>query len=218
MPKATRRIWIAAACLAAFSVYWLLSSTNEDPPKPEYSPIKKAERGDTPARSSTTQPIAGGENKGTAGGQRAAPAAPSDVGASAGLGTKFGFQMPPTARVGEAVDLNVAIDTRQDLGRVRIEVRYDPAILRARSAEGIDYAHRRPNDRALNLDVMTDGRIVAVLTVDLGPAPRTAAVVQFEAVAPGLGQVEVENISISDRTNRTLSWTADRRTLQVAIH
>jgi len=218
MPKARRRIWIAAACLAAFSVYWLLSSTSENPPKPEYSPIKKAERGDTSARSSTTQPIAGGEDKGAAHVQRAAPAAPSDAGASAGLGTKFGFQMPPTARVGDAVDLDVVIDTRQDLGRVRIEVRYDPAVLRARSAEEIDYAHRRPNDRALNLDVMTDGRIVAVLTVDSGPVPRTAAVVQFEAVAPGLGQVEVENISVSDRTNRTLSWAVDHRTLQIAVH
>jgi hypothetical protein len=101
-----------------------------------------------------------------------------------------------------------------------VEVKYDPAILRARSTEEIDYVNREPNERMLHLQQMNEGHVVAVLRVDPATAPLTshsAGVVQFEAIGRGLARVEVSKISVSDRQNKPLPATSDGRVLQVAV-
>jgi hypothetical protein len=92
------------------------------------------------------------------------------------------FRRPPGARVGEAFDLRVAIDARQPIARVAFEITFDPALLKARSLEAIDYAQRTEGERALAIDELSDGRVALVMQIKRGEAiPRNVPLVQFEA-------------------------------------
>ena len=73
------------------------------------------------------------------------------------------FQTPASASVGEAFDLRVAIDARQPIARIVVEIAYDPALLKARSLEEIDYAQRTEGERAFEIDEMSDGRVALVM-------------------------------------------------------
>ena len=131
------------------------------------------------------------------------------------------FQVPFNAKVGEAFDYIVAIDARQPVGRIALEVSYDPALLRARSAEEIDYSNRPQEDGRFFTEETSDGR-VALVTVRDGSRPILGSVrmsvIQFEALAPGAAQISVSNITAADGSGNALSLDASDRQSVVALN
>jgi hypothetical protein len=131
------------------------------------------------------------------------------------------FQAPPSATIGEAFDYFVTIDAQQAVGRLTIEVSYDPTRLRARSAEEIDYSNRPPEDGRFSTEETSDGRVVVALIRDAARpmlGSLRMAVVQFEALAPGAAQISVSRISAADGTGGALSFDASDRQSVVDVN
>lgn len=129
------------------------------------------------------------------------------------------FQAPSNARVGDNFDVRIMIGGRQSVGTIVVEVAYDPALLRVRTFEEIDYAVRMAGDRAFAIRQSSDGQVELVLR-QRGTAltlPSSAALVQFEAIASGLAHVLITNVSAADTTERPVSWSAFGREIQIAI-
>ena len=122
------------------------------------------------------------------------------------------FQGPSSARVGEAFDYVVAIDARQAVSRLTLELSYDPARLRPRATEEIDYTNRPLEDGRFSTKDSSDGRVVVAMDSArpvLGSVRIT--LVQFEALAPGGAQIQVSKISASDGTGGALSMEVSNR-------
>jgi len=132
------------------------------------------------------------------------------------------FQAPFNAKIGEAFDYIVAIDAKQAVGRITLEVSYDPALLRVRTAEEIDYRNRQDAEGGFSAEETSDGRVAVVMLVRDGSRPIVGsvriAVVQFEAVAPGAAQISVSNISASDSADTALSLGVSDRESVVALN
>jgi Cohesin domain len=130
------------------------------------------------------------------------------------------FQGPSSARVGEAFDYVVTIDAQQAVGRIALEISYDPALLRVRTAEEIDYTNRPHEEGRFSTEETGDGRVAVVMVRD-GSRPVLGslrmAVVQFEALASGSAQISVSNISASDSTGRAVSLDVSDRESAVAL-
>jgi hypothetical protein len=135
---------------------------------------------------------------------------------------RLAFQMPASTGVGEAFDLRVGIEARQSIARIVVEISYDPALLKARSLEEIDYAQRATGGRAFSIDELSDGRIVLAIRFG-GSKPKQderldLPIAQFEALAPGSAQVRIVRVSISDASNQPVLWTATGQDIRIAIN
>jgi hypothetical protein len=144
----------------------------------------------------------------------------ASVAMSAGL--LLGFQAPSRAKTGEAFDVHVVVDGRQALERISLEIDYDPAVLRLRTLEAVDYS-RRAGERTFSIaEGLGDGRAMAVLTIGgdaWGLAYRVrAAVAQFEALAPGSAQIRISNIQVNDRAGRLIDLTATGLELAIVLN
>ena len=132
------------------------------------------------------------------------------------------FQIPASARVGEGFDARVSIAARQAIGRIVVEVAYDPSRLKARTLEEIDYGARAAGERAFSMNPLNDGSVELVLTkersVNALVLPLSAPLVQFEALSPGWTQIRIENISVSDASGRALSWSASDQESWISIN
>ena len=142
--------------------------------------------------------------------------------AVAGAALQLAFAMPTSVQVGEGFDVRVSLVARQPVGRIVIEVSYDPALLKARTLEELDYAQRALGERMFTIDNSNDGRIELSLAKDRGnPTPGLPAsvpLVQFEALATGRAQVRIESIAVSDPNGGTLTWSAMGRESGVMIN
>ena len=132
------------------------------------------------------------------------------------------FEAPASARVGDSFDVRVAIVARNAIGRIVVEVAYDPAYLRVRTAEEIDYSGRTVAERAFSSQEMSDGNVELVLQKKRGEAaltlPASVPLVQFEAIAPGSAEIRIASISASDATDRPLTWSAAGRETQIVVN
>lgn len=138
-------------------------------------------------------------------------------------GLLLGFQSPSSANTGEAFDVHVVVDGRQALERIALEIEYDPAVLRLRDLEAVDYSRRASGERTFSItDRLGDRRAVAVLTIGgdtWGPAYRVrAAVAQFEALAPGSAKIRISNIEVSDRAGRSIDMTASGQEIAIVLN
>jgi hypothetical protein len=128
------------------------------------------------------------------------------------------FQLPASAKVGEAFELRIVVEARQAISRVAFEIRYDPALMRVRTAEEIDYGGRAATERPLLFEEMGEGRAAVVLMVPGGSlASASTAIVQFEALAPGWAQVDVAATDIRDTEDAPVSRVDGERTLGIAL-
>jgi len=129
------------------------------------------------------------------------------------------FQTRASARVGEAFDVRVAIDARQPIARIVFEITYDPALLKARSLEELDYAQRTEGERAFAIDQLSDGRVALVMKMKQGEAiPRNVPLVQFEALSPGSAQIRITDISAFDAGERSVPFAATGRESQIILN
>jgi len=134
---------------------------------------------------------------------------------------QLAFVMPQSVKVGEGFDARVELSARQPIGRIVVEVAYDPALLKARTPEEIDYASRGAGERMFRTETSSDGHVELSLVQDRGSPqvlPASVPLVQFEALAPGIAQVRVESIVVTDPTDRTLTWSAMGRVSEIVIH
>ena len=171
------------------------------------SPAAAAERAAPPTERRNDAPVS-------------AKSRPKD--AVAGAALQLAFAMPASVQVGEGFDVRVSLMARQPIGRIVIEVSYDPALLKARTLEELDYAQRALGERMFTIDNSNDGRIELSLAKDRGnPTPGLPAsvpLVQFEALASGGAQVRIESIAVSDPNGGTLNWSATGRETDVRIN
>lgn len=205
--------WGAFIALVIVATIWLSLDqkvANTSPPIPRTAPDGIANQGDSvPQRAqdfaSPTARIPSGQ--------------PGS--AVAGPAVHLRFQAPFNAKVGEAFDYIVTIDAQQGVGRIALEVSYDRALLRARSAEEIDYTNRPQEDGRFSTEETSDGRVAVVLVRD-GSRPVLGsvrmAVIQFEALAPGGAQISVANISASGGAGSVLSLDVSGRESVVALN
>ena len=132
---------------------------------------------------------------------------------------QLGFQTPPGATIGEFFDVRVAIDASQPIARISVEVTYDPAFLKGRTLEEIDYAQRAVGERAFRIDEINDGRATLVMVMKGGEIPRmNVPLVQFEALSPGRTQIRIQSINVSDASGRTLTWTATGQESSISLN
>ena len=143
---------------------------------------------------------------------------------SAAPGVRLGFEMPPAAKVGDAFDLNVAINAEQPVGRIAVELVYDPALIRMRLSEEIDYSNRPPADRAFLIRRAEEGRAAVVMNLveaqgaALTGRSASVAVAQFEALAPGLARVNITSIETLDGSSRSIPHTATGTEGHIALN
>ena len=135
---------------------------------------------------------------------------------------RLDFQTPPTAQVGDGFDVRVAISSRKAIGRIVVEVAYDPAYLKVRTVEEIDYAQRALGERTFSSQQSSDGHVELILQRKRNDPPlalpASVPLVQFEAIAPGSAEVRIASISASDATDSPLSWSAAGREAQVVVN
>jgi len=119
------------------------------------------------------------------------------------------FEAPTSVSVGQAFDYLVVVDARQSVGRISLQITYDPALLRVRNVEEVDYASRAGIERNFVAEESSDGRVSLFFEVRPGSRAMVAterlAVAQFEAIASGWAQVGVENVDASDISHKALS-------------
>jgi hypothetical protein len=141
--------------------------------------------------------------------------------AVAGPAVHLRFQVPSNAKVGEAFDYIITIDAQRAVGRITLEFSYDPALLRVRTAEEIDYSNRPEQEGRFLTEEIGDGRVAVVMVRD-GSRPVLGsvrmAVVQFEGLAPGGAQISVSNVSASDGTGGALSLDVSDRESVVVLN
>ena len=100
-----------------------------------------------------------------------------------------------------------------------VEIAYDPALLKARTLEEIDYAQRTEGERAFAIDQLSDGHVALVMKMKGGEAiPRNVPLVQFEALSPGRAQIRITDISVSDASERSVPWAATGRESQIVLN
>lgn len=217
------RPWLLPVACTVIGVVWVLWFAYE-PERAGEGSLKWA-----PSPQSTPQSRPGGlsdtDPAGSRPGARGAPVPSSgarttdDARSSINPPLQLVFQTPTGARVGEAFDLRVAIDARQPITRVVFEIVYDPALLKARTLEEIDYAQRTEGERAFAIDQLSDGRVALVMRLKKGEAvPRNVPLVQFEALSPGRAQIRITDISASDASERSVPWAATGRESEIALN
>ncbi len=210
----TRVAWGAFIALVIVGIIWLSLDqevANTPPPVPRTALARGANQGDSirPRAEDFASPAA-----------RIPSYQPGSAAASPAVHLRF--QAPFTAKVGEAFDYIVTIDAKQAVGRITLEVSYDPALLRVRTSEEIDYTNRHDAEGGFSAKETSDGRLAVVRVVRDGSRPILGsvriAVVQFEAVAPGTAQISVSNISAFDSADTALSLAVSDRESVVALN
>lgn len=206
--------WGTFIALVIVAMIWLSLDqevANTSPPIPRTAPARAADQGDSlpPRAQDFASPAA-----------RIPSYQPgSAVGSPA---VHLRFQVPSNAKVGDAFDYVITIDAQRAVGRIALEVSYDPALLRVRTAEEIDYTNRPQEEGRFSTEETTDGRVAVVMLVRDGSRPVLGsvrmAVVQFEGLAPGGAQISVSNISASDGTGGALSLDVSDRESVVVLN
>jgi len=135
---------------------------------------------------------------------------------------QLAFQTPTSASVGEAFDVRVTLMGQQPVGRIAMDIAYDAALLKARGTEEVDYGQRPPDDRAFTIERTSDGQVAVRMLLGGGPAgqalPPSAAVVQFEALAPGGAVLRISGIAVWDMADQPVPWQAVGEENIVLIH
>ena len=216
---------VICAALGVLWVLWLASGTEGTRDKPAEAPAQAqsaapsgpSERPATapqvPRPQASTAPVAPSS-------ERRAASSPAPPASDAPV--HLVFQAPPTVRIGENFDVRVAIAGRQPVGRIVVELVFDPLLLRMRLVEELDSAVRGTEDRAFSISQSMEGQVELVLNPRRRQAaleiPATVPLVQFEAIQQGTTQLRIPNVSAFDPGDRSLSWAAVGQEIQVVVN
>ena len=205
--------WGTFVALVVVAVIWLSLGqevANTSPPVPRTAPARTANQGDSVLR--PAQDFASPDARLRSYQPGSAVASPA---------VRLRFQVPFNAKVSEAFDYTVTIDAQQAVGRIALEISYDPALLRVRTAEEMDYTNRPQEEGRFSTQETGDGRVAVVMTRD-GSRPVLGsvrmAVVHLDGLAPGQAQISVANVSASDGTGGALSLDVSDRESVVALN
>jgi hypothetical protein len=125
-------------------------------------------------------------------------------------------------RVGDAFDLVVDVDSNDVVSRLELDIKYDPAALRLKNAEEIDYS-RDPNPRRrFSAHGIGDGSVtVGMPANEPGQRPLGAAslaVAQFEALSPGLTHITISETTAGDQTRPQAPLLAAPRDASILVY
>jgi hypothetical protein len=127
------------------------------------------------------------------------------------------FQTPQNVSVGHAFDVRVGLYARRPTDHIVVEIDYDPALLKARSREEIEYVERVPGEPAFDIDAPSEGHAAIVMKFKRGEAPpMNVPLVQFEALAPGVAHIRITSISASD-VDRDVPLAATGREAEIVL-
>ena len=132
------------------------------------------------------------------------------------------FQVPPNARVGDAFDLVVNVDSNELAPRLELDIKYDPAALRLKGAEEIDYSRDTSPRRRFSARGTGDGSVSVVMPAD-DPGQRISgaaslAVAQFEALSPGATRITISETAAGDPTRQRAPLLATPREASILVY
>ena len=205
---------LAAGSVAAVLAWWLGSPSEggialvEDRPQPERTRTVPAQSGTTAA--SLVSPTWA----------LPAPAQPVPSLPPPGLATlPVTLTAPPTLQVGEQAELGVAVGTDPTVEEIGFTVRFDPNVLQARAGNRGGWAAANDPDLRFAAEVSEPADQVRIRNAAVGMRAGTAAgsvaLVQFQAVAPGTTKVTLTDMTIKDRSGRTMPVLMSTSTVQV---
>lgn len=224
-----RKVWLVVMAAELIALAWILwpvlKKTSPDTADVQVRARPSQSVGPSPAlpppvspTAATDRAVAAAETRNDAGVVSPAPR-PRSPAADAEL--QLAFVLPQSVQVGEAFDVRVSVMARQPVGNIAVEVTYDPALLKARGLEEIDYAQRSPGERMFRITGNSDGRIELSIAADRAhpeqAMPAGLPLVQFEALAPGRAHVRVDSIEVSNPRGVAMSWSAIGRDSEVVL-
>jgi hypothetical protein len=219
---------VVCAVLGVVWVLWLArgsrpagDGSSEQPPSSQATPRREARPQSQEAATSRA------ESRGPGAATSAAPSA-DEARSSIDPEPQLAFETPGSASIGEAFDVRLVVTARQPIGRIVVEIDFDPALLKVRSTEEVDYSRRRPGERGFSidpsgsLDPSIDGHVRVVMAAEPGTTgralPNSAPVIQLEALAQGSTQVRIASVSVSDTADRPLQWSATGRESPIILN
>jgi hypothetical protein len=221
-PRAARKSkrWLLPTVCFVVGVAWILwlASGSETVPEEvsQRAPptLRDDNGGAPPAKDPASSPTGGRTAEiASSGSHTTVPSPPIDP------SLQLVFLTPPSASVGQAFDVRVSLDARQPTARIVVDIDYDPALLKPRSREELDYAQRAQGEPAFEIDAPTDGHVAVVMKLTRDDVVRpNVPVVQFEVLAPGVTQIRITSVSASDTADRPLPCTARGLQSEVALY
>jgi len=126
----------------------------------------------------------------------------------------------PTVKQGAAVDVIASLDTLRPLAKISLTIAFDPALLRLRTDEELDFSNDesvlvRPRFRA---EILREGLVS--LTSDTPPIAGKAliGIVQFEAANAGSGSIDVAGIRFVGDKGNTIPYSVAATNLPVLVN
>ena len=160
--------WAIVIVLGIVGGIWLVaeeSAYDAAPAPPPWSTTSPADARRPLAKDPASSNVEGRDKRGSAPPVARAANLP---GPSVSPPLHLAFQSPSNARVGEAFDVRVSIETHQAVGRIVLDIAFDPALLRLRVSEEVDYTHRTPEGLSFSVERssverLSEGRATLVL-------------------------------------------------------
>jgi hypothetical protein len=133
---------------------------------------------------------------------------------------RIDLETPIGAKAGDPVDVVISIDALRPVRRIALEVAYDPALLRPRSLEEIEYGSAAFAQGRFVVEERDAGRISAVAasfgSKALATGSSRLAVAQFQATSPGISRIDISHIEIDDG-QAPLRYSLNAASREVAI-
>lgn len=206
------RPWLLPGVCAVLGVGWVLWLAHESEPdrgpSPAPTPVNRSTPASPPGGPLAVNPAESPSEVHPASIPQSAARSADKAPASTPSAVQLTFQTPAGARVGESFDIRVSIVASQPIANVAVEVNYDPALLKARTVEEIDYAQRTVGERAFRIEDINDGRATLSMSLKGVGLPVNVPLVQMEALSPGGAQIRIDSINVSDPSGRPLTWSA----------
>jgi hypothetical protein len=213
---------LLAAAAAVIALRWLEDGASETSARSVLAkdPLGKSARSEVGSAGAPANP------SGDIGDKFQTTSVPSDRSpagyASAAAPAQLTFQVPQNVRVGDAFDLVVDVDSSDVVSRLELDIKYDPAALRLKNAEEIDYS-RDPNPRRrFSAHGVGDGRVTVGMPANepgqrpLGPV--SLAVAQFEALSPGLTHITISETTAGDQARPQAPLLATPRDASILVY
>jgi len=211
---------LLAAVAAVIALRWLEEGETPAQSVRAKEPVGKSARSEVDSAGALANP------SGDTGDKSQATLAPSDRSptgyASAATSAQLTFQIPPNVRVGDAFDLVVDLDSSDVVSRLELDIKYDPAALRLKGAEEIDYSRDTSPRRRFSARATGDGSVTVVMPAD-DPRQRISgavslAVAQFEALSPGATRITISETAAGDPTRQRAPVLATPREASILVY
>ena len=124
-----------------------------------------------------------------------------------------------TVEPGAAIDVILSIDASQPLRAIAFDIAFDPALLRLRDLEEIDYSADAKTVRRgrFTADLVRDGTIGVRLIGEPLTGAGIHAIAQLEALRSGTGALDIRNVRMASEAGQPATAIVPTRTLPVSI-